>query len=182
MNCSPSTINGKYICVFDTLLSADECREFIALLDSPEKLSIQDRGIALYDRGLFISDEWANRISNRIRHALPLQSLPENICINNHFRFSKYHDGGYFAMHQDGMNQNSQGYRTLFTVNIFLNDNEYEGGETDFFYDDKKTLTLRAIPKAGRGVVFHREIYHAGNLVKNGTKYLIRTDVMIRDY
>jgi hypothetical protein len=172
-------INGKYIHLYDGLLTTEECSAFIERFDGPgasDSLEFQDRGIAQYDRGLFVSQEWADRIYSRIRDVLPSAILPF-ICVNDHFRFSKYHDGGYFGLHQDGLSQNSRGFRTILTVNIFLN-SEFDGGETDFYADDKTTLRVRAVPLAGRGAIFDREIYHMGNTVRRGYKYLIRTDVM----
>lgn len=170
-------IDGKFIHIYDGLLTPTECAFFIKQFDGPvSKLKFQDRGIAQYDRGLFVSQEWADRIYERIKDVLPRAILPF-VCINDHFRFSKYHDGGYFGLHQDGLSQNSRGYRTILTVNIFLN-SEFYGGETDFYADDKKTLCVQATPLEGRGAIFDREIYHMGNTVRGGYKYLLRTDVM----
>ena len=63
------------------------------------------------------------------------------------------------------------------TLNIFLNDN-FEGGETEFLYNNK-TLRYSAKPKLGRGALFDAQQYHRGNVVMNGNKYLMRTDVMV---
>ena len=68
--------------------------------------------------------------------------------------------------------------RSCLTLNIFLND-DFEGGETDFLFDDKQTLRFSAKPKAGRAMLFYSQQYHRGNKVTKGEKYLLRTDIMI---
>lgn len=173
-------ISGKFIRVVDNLLTETECLELIKQLDN--KLETVDRGIAIYDRSILKSDEWAKKIYERIFSYIP-EEIRYNFGINNHFRFAKYHKNGHFDLHQDGFNQDDKGRRTIYTVNIFLN-SEFKGGETDFLLDDKVTLAIRANPKAGRGVIFDRNIWHRGNYVddlenKKCYKYLLRTDVVI---
>jgi hypothetical protein len=173
-------ISGKFFRVINDLLSETECLELIKQLDN--KLEIVDRGIAIYDRSILKSDEWAKKIYDRIFNYIP-EDLRYSFGINNHFRFAKYHKNGHFDLHQDGFNQDDKGRRTIFTINIFLN-SEFKGGETDFLLDDRLTLAYRAIPKAGRGVIFDRNIWHRGNYVDNLEnkecyKYLLRTDVVI---
>jgi hypothetical protein len=64
-------------------------------------------------------------------------------------------------------------------VNIFLNE-DFEGGHTDFLYDDGETLRMSVSPKKGTGAIFYSQQYHRGNKVI-GNKYLFRTDVMTCD-
>ena len=54
-----------------------------------------------------------------------------------------------------------------------------DGGETDFYEVDRKTLFYSVKPKPGRGGLFDSQIYHCGNKVTKGCKYLLRTDVMV---
>lgn len=171
-------LNNRPIIVMESLLSSEECKELIAFMESQKSLETLRSGSAKYDRHILISKEWANKIYDRILPFLP-KGYREDISINDYFRFSKYHPGGYFLQHRDGLNQNSEGKRTIMTVNIFLNDEGIEGGET-IFYDDKepKKPAIICPPKAGMGVIFDREILHSGNHVKAGFKYLFRTDVM----
>jgi hypothetical protein len=168
------TINNRWMTVIDDLLSEEECTNFINKFDN-DTLEHCDRSIAQYDRSVWKSPEFAQTIFNRISELLP-DKLKGKIAVNDHFRFSKYVDGGFFDIHRDGINQDAQGRRAIMTINIFLN-SEFQGGETDFLFEDK-TLAVRAVPKAGKGAVFDREILHRGNRVSSGFKYLLRTDVM----
>jgi Rps23 Pro-64 3,4-dihydroxylase Tpa1-like proline 4-hydroxylase len=173
-------INHRPIIIFESLLTKEECSGLIDYMESQPRLENLRSGSAKYDRHILISNEWASKIYERIIKILP-RGYCEEVSINDYFRFSKYHPGGYFAQHRDGLNQNREGKRTIMTVNIFLNDlKDDEGGET-IFYDDKdpRTPSLSFHPKAGTGVIFDREILHMGNHVKSGNKYLFRTDVMM---
>lgn len=155
------------------ILTPHECLKLISDLDN-NKLEHINRGNAVYDRNILISTELA-----KIIHARLLQALPKEMMfgadVNTHFRFSKYRDGGYFDLHQDGFNQIENGKRSKYTLNIFLNTG-FVGGQTEF-YNDRKELVFRAEPQPGYGVLFDRAIWHRGNRVSGGYKYLLRTDI-----
>ncbi len=55
---------------------------------------------------------------------------------------------------------------------LYLND-DFEGGETDFF-------GFQATPRTGSAIAFAHERRHEGRPVYAGTKYVVRTDVMYR--
>ena len=178
-----TTIDGRWMTMMDGILTEAECREIITLLDKPEELEAVDRGFANYDRNMLVSAEWAARIYGRIRGALPAElyigqqgGLKTEIYLNDHFRFSKYHPGQSFHIHRDGFNADERGGRSFMTVNIFLN-SDFLGGETAF-YDGSREV-LRAVPAPGRGAIFDGQIYHAGLEVREGYKYLLRTDLMM---
>lgn len=168
-------IDGRLLLVVDNLLTQEECDDFISLLDNEKQLEDIDKAFAFYKRNVLISEEWSKKIYDRVAPLL-LPIVKQPICINTHFRFSKYVPGQFFDIHTDGVNQDDKGRRSFITINIFLND-DFEGGETDFL-DNHKNLVLSAKPSPGRAAIFDRLIYHRGNLVKGGYKYLIRTDVM----
>jgi len=111
-------ISGKYFKIVENLLTNNECKELITLLDN--KLETIDRGMAIYDRSIMKSQEWANKIYQRVYSLIP-KDLQKDFGINNHFRFAKYHKNGHFDLHQDGFNQDESGRRTIYTINIFLN-------------------------------------------------------------
>ena len=170
-------IDGRWIAVMDELLTAEECRGFIALLDRPEGLQRIDGGYAEYDRAVYVSAEWAARIWGRVRESLPVELRGDDVYVNDYFRFSKYHPGQSFNVHRDGRNVDASGGAAFMTINIFLN-SDFVGGETAFY--DRAGEVLRAQPAAGRGAVFDGQILHAGLLVREGYKYLLRTDLMWR--
>lgn len=169
-------IDERFMCIVEDVFSEAECKAFIADLDQAEKLKTVDSGLALYDRAMLISPAWAQEVHGRIKNLLP--EAIRNVCVvNDHFRFSKYNEGGHFKMHRDGVNSDGAGNVSYLTLNIFLN-KEFDGGETDFF-DERGGLVVRAVPKPGRGALFETNVLHRGNSVSGGYKYLLRTDIMV---
>jgi len=172
----------KYLCVIDNFLSDAECQYFIEKFEKGS-LETVDRGIALYDRGMIDDKNLAMDFFERIKPYLPrdYDGHPLTAC-NIRFRFSRYDVKGEFLMHRDGVNRDKEGRFTGLTLNIFLNDvnSGLKGGSTSFYNEDK-SLYRKVEAKRGRASVFDREWYHTGDLVEDGVKYLLRTDVMV-DY
>lgn len=169
----------KYLNQIDEVFSEQECQILIQIANQKEWVDV-DRGIASYQRVMIDDAELAGMLFKRLQDQgiIGSQYNGKQIkCLNERFRFSKYKPGQHFGMHKDGINVNQQGYRSIMTLNIFLNDN-FDGGETDFYLEDKSTLRFSCKPKTGRGALFDSQQFHCGNEVKNGYKYLIRTDVM----
>jgi len=166
-------IEERFIQSIDNLLSPDECKHFIDLLDNDSLVDVERPDLAYYQRNIWINDAFADTIYNRIQSYLPIGTKR---C-NEYFRFSKYVPGQEFRLHTDGTNMDRYGNHSKYTVNIFLNEG-FMGGETDFFNYEGRPV-FRAKPHVGRAMLFDREIYHCGRKVIVGTKYLLRTDVMI---
>jgi len=168
----------KFLTIIDNIFTAQQCKSLIKIAEN-NGLEKIDRGIAIYHRVIIKNKDLADGIFKKIRHHLPQYFDGKKIIgLNDVFRFSKYYVGEEFGVHYDRVNQDSFGNRSVMTLNIFLND-DFTGGETDFFIDSGNTLRYSAKPKAGRGALFDSFQYHCGNKIKSGIKYLIRTDVMV---
>jgi len=61
----------------------------------------------------------------------------------------------------------------MLTFLIYLSD-EFEQGQTEFSWE-------KIQPKVGLALVFPHRLRHRANNVVNGTKYVLRTDVMYRE-
>lgn len=199
-----TTVAGEhYLTVLDNLFTRKDCKRLIN-----KAHSIQNDGTnkawhrpgtgGKYLRVLMVDPEEADQLWHKVLPYLPKTITVDGITykplyLNSYIRFSRYREGGYFPVHCDGKNfDNSEKYgistESAFTLNIFLNDAESEkdpllkGGETDFFTlsEDRREMSLRysVAPKAGRGALFWADQYHRGNVVDDGLKYLLRTDVM----
>lgn len=111
------------------------------------------------------------------------------VGLNSRFRFSKYYPGDKFTHHCDDCVVLNTNYRSMYTLNIYLNDNSaatrvYMGqrrsgrgeiiADPDYYED--------VLPLAGRALVFQQlptaQVLHEGLLVELGNKYLMRTDIM----
>jgi hypothetical protein len=168
--------NIHFLEVIDDILTLDECKILIDFINKGKDIKKIDRGnYGSYFRLTMDNKQLAEEIFERIKNYLPNDNIYK--CCNSYFRLAKYDIGGEFKVHKDGFNQDNYGNRSHLTLNIFLND-DFEGGETDFFYDDT-TFRFSAKPKIGRGALFYSQQFHCGNIVKSGNKYLLRTDIMI---
>ncbi|CAH6421060.1 Hypothetical protein KVN_LOCUS118 [uncultured virus] len=169
---------SKFLKVIDDIFTEEECKSIIKLAEN-RGLDDIDRGIAKYHRTIIKDKKLSDKLYIQLKSHIPIMfNGSKTICLNDHFRFSKYFPGEEFGLHKDGINQDSFGNRSVMTLNIFLND-DFSGGETDFYFDDQKKLRYSVIPKIGRGALFDSQQYHCGNKVLSGYKYLLRTDVMV---
>lgn len=89
--------------------------------------------------------------------------------LNARLRFYRYFEGARFSRHHDITYEAE--HRSFLTLLIYLNEGMV-GGETCF--DDELSIT----PRTGTCVLFPHELMHQGNPVIQGTKVVLRTDVM----
>lgn len=94
------------------------------------------------------------------------------IGLNELFRFYRYQAGQEFKRHRDQSYIRNDLEASYYTFMIYLNDN-YEGGDTAFH-----NLTIR--PRQGTALIFYHDLEHEGSSVRQGTKYVLRTDIMFR--
>ena len=70
------------------------------------------------------------------------------------------------------------GERSRLTCQVYLNDG-FAGGRTRFFADKAGATLVESVqPVAGRAIVFAHDVWHDGEAVPVGTKYVMRTDLM----
>ena len=117
------------------------------------------------------------------------------VALNTSWRFIRYKVGGHLAPHIDGSYVENSETRTMYTVNIYLNDLDKDcGGETVFCASDQKLnydteekryatekIVASVRPSAGSGLIFVQapfELLHAGVPVRKGMKFLARTGIM----
>ena len=97
--------------------------------------------------------------------------------LNSRFRFYRYEKGQTFKPHIDGKYIESEICESKLTLLIYLSDN-FIGGETTFFDKTEDQVRFKVIPKLGQVLVFDHHQLHSGDPVKEGIKYVLRTDVM----
>ncbi len=166
----------------ENFLSPEECR---ALIDKTEKLGYVEaevslpegakmmKGIRNNSRLLYNDVEMAEKLWEKLKPFCPEKI--ENVFavgLNEQFRFYKYELNQRFKRHIDGRFKRNEQEESRITFMIYLND-DFEGGETAF-----DNLTI--IPKTGNALCFIHEQKHEGSALKNGVKYVLRSDVMYR--
>lgn len=93
--------------------------------------------------------------------------------LNERFRFYRYTPGQRFRPHVDGYFARGNGDKSCFTFMVYLND-DFHGGGTRFL----EPFECNVQPETGMALVFYHHQVHEGCEVKEGTKYVLRTDVM----
>jgi predicted 2-oxoglutarate/Fe(II)-dependent dioxygenase YbiX len=101
--------------------------------------------------------------------------------LNPRFRFCRYRGGQRFCIHRDGAYAPSPEVRSHLTCMLYLNDGgEFSGGSTRYYAERSEDSGLLGVvrPEAGTLIVFDHELWHDGEAVSSGTKYVMRTDVL----
>jgi len=124
-----------------------------------------------------------------------LHGVWEPSYIDSDWMFSKYLPGTHFGPHYDGATVKNFGERSLQTIIIYLND-VCVGGATNFFDDKKqgqdptdnnnlfvgtKDFVIQTIsPAQGSALIFNHYLLHEGELLKEGNKYILRSDIVYK--
>ena len=167
------------------LYSPSECEKLIAVAESA------GFGFTCYPKDyrgnlrLVTNDPaLAERTWQRLKSTVPATLLHDGVTweavgLNPHWRLSKYYSGDQFCQHLDTCFTASDTLRSFYTVNVYLND-AFSDGRTRFW----GRVTLRVQPRPGLALVFAQPAFrfytHDGEMVRDGIKYLIRSDVMYR--
>ena len=113
---------------------------------------------------------WVGRIWQRLSE-LPLPRLGGEAAagLPRDLRFYKYAPGQRFKMHKDGP-WHEGGLSSQLTFLVYLND-DFGGGATDF-------RDFQVAPVTGHALLFIHDTWHEGAAVSEGTKYVLRSDVL----
>lgn len=108
------------------------------------------------------------------------------VACNARFRFCRYSMGQSFTIHRDGpyiptgVAADQPARRTWLTVQVYLNGQEsFVGGRTRFYASAAGGDTTQVFTaQTGMAIVFEHSLWHDGEAVPEGTKYVMRTDVL----
>lgn len=100
--------------------------------------------------------------------------------LNDRLRFCKYTAGQYFNRHLDGVHYQSETTQSKLTFMIYLNGAEaFKGGRTLFFKTKEATDVWAAyIPQQGDLIVFDHNVWHEGEVLQEGEKFVLRSDIL----
>lgn len=168
----------------ENFFTPEECQEWI---DFAESVGFDDAPInvgfgaeAIVDnirnneRAMIDDEEKAIRLWQRARKLVP-QTIDNYVAVglNERLRFYRYERSQKFAWHADGSFVKSDRVRSLLTFMIYLNE-DFLGGETVFVGARRTEI----VPKTGMMLAFKHEIVHEGAVVREGRKYVLRSDIM----
>lgn len=179
-------LDGRKTFVIRHFLSPEECARFIerseqtGYADAPittaagflMRKDIRDNARVMMDDP-DLAAEWWHRAKDLL---VPEWFGWQLAGLNERFRYYRYDVGQRFARHTDGYFERNPLERSHFTFMVYLNDG-FEGGETAFH---ENRASLLVTPERGKALVFYHRQLHEGMPVRQGRKYVLRTDVMYR--
>jgi prolyl 4-hydroxylase len=161
----------KDIFTIDNFWTKEECQDFIiksetigyepatVTTEKGQKLVTEVRN---NNRVIFNDSLLADKIWQKLKSFAPPQfGNSKAIGLNELFRFYKYQVAQQFKKHRDQSFIRDNIEASYFTFMIYLND-------------------IAIQPKQGTALVFQHDLEHEGTSVKNGIKYVLRTDIMYR--
>jgi hypothetical protein len=171
-----------YLFIIEDFFTSEECEKYILWSEGKgyEDAKVQVDGNQVMHKDVrnnsritFIDFDLATLVWEKFKpFAVNKFANSEVLNLNEMFRFYKYEAGQRFKRHIDGSFIRNEDEASYFTLMIYLNDN-FEGGETTF-----QSVTIK--PKKGSALVFYHGMKHAGEEIKSGIKYILRTDVMYK--
>ncbi|MTB50657.1 2OG-Fe(II) oxygenase [Lewinella sp. W8] len=125
------------------------------------------------DRVIYDAPDLADALWQRAQDFVPAE-LDRVVAMgmNTRFRFYRYHPGQQFRMHQDGSYIKNTNEWSEFTFMVYLNEG-MKGGATRF-----REYTI--VPRTGKLLIFNHQLSHEGEQLREGIKYVLRSDVMYR--
>ncbi len=187
--------DAKFTCfVITSLFSKSECEQ---LLNQEIKNSFQ-KAITSYptyyrnnERFVIDNDELSKQLFQKVKPYLPkIVEINSNIQaengiwhlkeLNNRLRFCKYSANQYFNRHLDGVHYRSNSIQSKLTFMVYLNGSEnFTGGRTLFFKTkDTDEIWTSYIPKQGDLIVFDHNVWHEGEVLTKGEKFVLRSDIL----
>lgn len=163
------------------LFTEQECAQWIALSESigfePAPINTSSGPQRYADirnnyRVLLDDEPRASELWQRIAAEVPVVvERWKAVGLNERMRFYRYDVGQKFNWHADGCVRRSNGEQSFLTFMVYLNDN-FTGGETVF------RGGVRITPTRGMALLFCHWQKHMGDEVRDGRKYVLRSDVM----
>lgn len=186
------------------IFTKDECQRIINTSEKIgfDKLTGYDpryrNNVRMVIDSTIIINEFEKRVKNYLDKVVKIDKDSDTIIktkmsegewkfhkLNPHLRICRYNDKGRFGKHYDlGYHPDPLSIRTIKTCMIYLND-EFKDGCTRFYkgeLDVEKSheMFYKLKPKTGMCIIFNQHIVHDGEIVKDGLKYIMRTDVFYK--
>lgn len=187
------------------MLSISECKEII---QNAESIGFFDKGNVTMTRLMQDDPKLVESLLSRIKAYIPEEvnmttalsygKSIKMIGLNERLRCGRYTNGEYFWRHTDtqympqfqirsGFKRGQQYSCSALTVMVYLNSQvevdpdipTFSGGATQFVQGSR--IKHSVVPEAGMAIIFTQaepELTHEGEVVTDGKKYMLRTDVM----
>jgi prolyl 4-hydroxylase len=170
--------------IVENFFTQEECKGFIEFSEKQgynESLirtqggEVMNKEIRDNDRVIWDNIQFAEQLWELVKDMMPGNiDGYEPTGLNERFRFYRYKDGQQFKPHVDGPYRKSETEKSKITLLLYLNE-DFVGGNTTLVLEGQEIE-----PKEGMLFLFEHKIMHCGRPVTEGTKYVLRTDVMYK--
>lgn len=138
------------------------------------------------DRYVEENEPLAAKLLTRLQIYLQSNNLsldPKISGINPRLRYCKYQRDQHFSKHQDGIYFADDHTKSAYSFVLYLNpSHEYLGGTTSFYKQQDSAIPCKIIqPTQGKLIVFDHHLWHSGDSVIQGIKFVLRTDLLVDD-
>ena len=101
-------------------------------------------------------------------------------CLNSRLRYCEYLPAQSFGKHLDGIHYVEENLQSKLTFIVYLNGSDcFGGGRTLFFHSMESDEVIQSYePEQGDLIVFDHNIWHSGEEVTAGAKYILRSDII----
>ncbi len=180
--------------VIPSLFSKIECEELLnTTIKNSFKKAISNYPTYYRNNERFVTDNdvLANQLFEKVKPYLPEKiEIKSSIQaengvwhlkeLNNRLRFCKYSCNQYFHRHLDGVHYRNDTTQSKLTFMIYLNSaSEFKGGRTLFFKTKEiDEIWAYYIPKQGDLIVFDHNVWHEGEILTQGEKFVLRSDIL----
>ncbi|KAF9066717.1 hypothetical protein BDP27DRAFT_1423621 [Rhodocollybia butyracea] len=185
----PNQSDENFVHIISDLFTASECDKIIQGYSAdmvPHDLTLTKRLRCIFD-----DDDLSNLIWKRLKPFYGTTSIVDKDgCrwlasgCNSRFRFCRYVPGSGFEPHVDGRRLASVDSQSFMTVNIYLNSvSLQDGGSTRVLSasaaaDGAFPVLAKIHPVKGSAAIFRDSLFHDGETLQGGEKYLLRTDIL----
>lgn len=126
-----------------------------------------------FDRTHVRNDDLAVLLCDRLRFVLDTSLHDREYFVHPSFAYTRYNLGGQLGLHRDGYKTEDDA-RSVASILLYLNA-DFEGGQTE--------LGDRVVqPEVGKVLVLPQDLLHRARPIQVGTKFLIRTDLMVKNF
>ena len=179
---------GRWCVLIRNVLTKQECDDLIKL---SEEQGYEDALVNIgygrqqkmpsfrnCQRMMIDNVEMAHCLWKRLHKFIPTYfNDSRKIAFNERLRFLRYNKKEFFGPHFDGTYVRPNGEYSQITLLLYLNNN-FKGARTNFLDMADETNYHAPIITPGMVIMFQHDIFHEGAMLEEGTKYIVRTDVM----
>ena len=183
-------LKKKKCWVVSNLLDSKMCQQLIVDNEKKKPTNSYKKGERICDRWIFKDSGLSTTVWDRLKAWIPATLFDQGQTwhlagVSKTFRFVRYCIEGKFSPHYDEQ-RSEEDTKSFFTVMVYLNTvPEEHKGRTLFHelneFGQIEKIDFAVCPIEGLAVIFlQKGMFHEGEPLLSGQKYILRTDVMYR--